>query len=110
MFLVMRVILVPDLHLNELFWQPYTVFNLLPSEISSVRFENISDTSSSFSIINSNHHYFLSDAGNNVRWDSSLVVRYISYFAWVPFESWAFDIDETEEQTIEASNLYTGSQ
>ena len=31
--------------LNELFWQPYQVFNLMPSEISSVQFENFSDTS-----------------------------------------------------------------
>ena len=89
--------------LNQLFWQPYTVFNLLPSEISSVNLENFSDTASSFSIINRNHHYFLS--GNTCRiagWDSSRVFRYISYFAWVPFESWAFNIEETEKKSIEA--------
>ena len=34
--------------LNELFWRPYTVFNLLPSEIYSVTLENIADTASSF--------------------------------------------------------------
>ena len=87
---------------NDLFWQPYTVFNLLPSEISSVSFENPSDTASSFTIINSHHHYFLSGAGNNARYDSSLVYQYISYFAWVPFESWAFDIGETDARLIEA--------
>src|ERR1035437_5042093 len=87
---------------NELFWQPYTVFNLLPSEIGSVNFENLSDTASSFSIINRDHHYFLHDAlGNLTGWDSSLVVRYISYFAWVPFESWAFEIGEAEKKSIE---------
>ena len=37
--------------LSELFWQPYTVFNLLPSEIDSVKLENLADTSSSFLII-----------------------------------------------------------
>ena len=36
--------------LNELFWKPYNIFSLLPSEIESVVFENISDTSNSFSI------------------------------------------------------------
>ncbi len=87
---------------NDLFWQSYTVFNLLPSEITSVSFENLSDTASSFTIINSHHHYFLSGAGNNARYDSSLVYRYISYFAWVPFESWAFDIGETDARLIEA--------
>ena len=89
--------------LNELFWQPYTVFNLLPSEISSVNLENFSDTASSFSIINRNHHYFLSgNASKMTGWDSSRVFRYISYFAWVPFESWAFNIEETEKKSIEA--------
>ena len=89
--------------LNELFWQPYTVFNLLPSEISSVNLENFSDTASSFSIINRNHHYFLSgNASKMTGWDSSRVFRYISYFAWVPFESWALNIGETEKKSIEA--------
>jgi hypothetical protein len=89
--------------LNELFWQPYTVFNLLPSEIASVKLENMSDSASSFSIINKDHHYFLSSAsGRLTGWDSSLVVRYISYFAWVPFESWAFNIGEAEKKSIEA--------
>jgi hypothetical protein len=89
--------------MNELFWQPYTVFNLLPSEIASVNLENFSDTASSFSIVNRNHHYFLSsDAGNLAGWDSTLVTRYLSYFVRVPFESWAFDIGETEKKIIEA--------
>ncbi len=89
--------------LNEPYWQPYTVFNLLPSEIASVKLENLSDTTASFSIINRDHHFFLSDAaGKLTGWDSSLVVRYISYFAWVPFESWAFQIGEAEKKSIEA--------
>jgi hypothetical protein len=87
--------------LNELFWQPYTVFNLLPSEIASVKFENMSDTASSFSINRKDHHYFLaSPEGRLAGWDSSLVIRYISYFAWVPFESWAFKLNEAEKNLI----------
>jgi hypothetical protein len=89
--------------LNELFWQPYTVFNLLPSEISSVNLQNLSDTAASFSIINRNHHFILSGASGNLSgWDSSLVFRYISYFAFVPFESWAFNIGDSEKKSIEA--------
>jgi hypothetical protein len=88
--------------INELFWQPYTVFNLLPSEIASVNFENLSDTASSFSIISRDHHYFLSGAAGNLSgWDPSFVERYISYFAWVPFESWAFEIGKAEKKSIE---------
>jgi hypothetical protein len=94
--------------LNELFWQPYTVFNYLPSEIASVEFENMIDTAASFSIANRNRHYFINgDEANKSGWDSSLVYRYISYFAMVPFESWAFDISEAEQKTIEnQSPLY----
>ena len=89
--------------LNELFWQPYTVFNLLPSEIATIKFENISDTASSFSIVNRNHHYYLSgNTGDLAGWDSSLVTRYLSYFVRIPFESWAFDIGETEKKNIES--------
>jgi len=88
--------------LNELFWQPYTIYNLLPSEIASVNFDNLSDTLSSFSIINRNRHFILT--GNQSGWDSSLVLRYISYFARVPFESWAFNIEESEKRSIETHN------
>jgi hypothetical protein len=89
---------------NELFWQPYTVFNLLPSEIASVRFDNTSDTASAFSINIIDHRYSLNgQAGNLTGWDSLRVNRYISYFARVPFESWAFDLSEAEKKSIAAS-------
>jgi hypothetical protein len=89
--------------MNDLFWQSYTVFNLLPSEIALVKFENLSDSSSSFSIANKNHRYYLTnDIDNRTGWDSSLVVRYLSYFAFVPFESWALDMGVQEQKAIES--------
>lgn len=89
--------------LNELFWQPYTVFNLMPSEIFSVEFENFPDTSSSFSIVNKNGHYIVSDMSGELNgFDSTLVTRYLSYFTWIPFESWAFDLSENEKHEIES--------
>lgn len=88
---------------NELFWQPYTVFNLLPSEIASVKLENSSDSSASFSITNQNHRFFLNnDAGNKTGWDPTLVFRYISYFAFIPFESWALEMGEKEQKSVES--------
>lgn len=90
--------------MNELFWQPYTVFNLLPSEIVSVDFENLTDTANSFFIKGSNHHYSLTDRRSELTgWDSSLVSRYLSYFTWMPFESWALDMEQAEIENIEAS-------
>lgn len=83
---------------NELFWQPYTVFGLQPSEIHSVTFENLSDTSSSFMIRYSGGIPSL--FGNDrelTGWDTSRIMRYISYFAQVPFESWAMELTEAEK-------------
>jgi len=85
--------------LNELFWQPYTLFNLLPSEISSVSFENLSDTASSFSIVMRENQFTLTGMKG---WDSASVIRYLSYFTRVPFEAWAFDIGEEERRRIES--------
>jgi hypothetical protein len=85
---------------NELFWKPYTIFNLLPSEINSVRFENISDTSSSFAISKKDGKYFLSGNGKDLYgFNSDLIVRYLSYFTFIPFESWALDMTENEKES-----------
>ncbi|OFY57951.1 MAG: hypothetical protein A2V50_02350 [Bacteroidetes bacterium RBG_19FT_COMBO_42_10] len=94
---------------SELFWQPYTIFNLLPSEISAITMENFSDPSSSFTITGRDDVYILSDTKNDVTgWDSSRVKRYISYFTWVPFENWAFDISDAQKETIISQRpLYT---
>ena len=34
-------------------------------------------------------------------WDYNLVARYLSYFAWVPFEKWAFDLSAEEKKMAE---------
>ena len=73
---------------DGLFWQPFTVFNLLPSEISSVTMLNHADTTSSFMIISSGKSFVLTGISG---WDSTRVKRYISYFTWIPFESRAFN-------------------
>lgn len=89
--------------LNELFWQPYILFNLMPSEIASVKFENLSDTASSFSIVNNNHHSVLAGFPKSLTvWDSSLVTRYLSYFTRITFESWAFEMGAVEKKSIES--------
>lgn len=90
--------------LNELFWQPYTVFNLLPSEIESVNLENNVDPSASFKITAQNHHFVLTSGGLEISgWDSTLVTRYLSYFAWIPFEKWAPEMSVEEKKLVGAS-------
>ena len=86
---------------RELYWLPFTVFNVLPSEISAVTLENIADPASSFTIANTGNKYRLSDMKDFLSgWDSSRVMRYVSYFTMVPFESWAFDISESEKNRL----------
>lgn len=93
--------------MNELYWQPYTVFSLLPSEISEVRFENLSDTASSFTIRRGMNLFSLSDGRKVLAgWDSSMVRRYISYFTLVPFESWALSLSEQDIDSITAENPF----
>jgi hypothetical protein len=88
--------------MNELFWQPYTVFSFLPSDIYSVAVENMADTSSSFMIKNENSCLRLfNNLGELSGWDSSRMIRYISYFAHVPFESWALGLSPGEKSSIE---------
>jgi hypothetical protein len=88
---------------NELYWQPFTIFSLLPSEISSVALENPGDTASSFRITCINNTYTFSGSGEILKgWDSARVKRYISYFTWIPFENWAFDISGEEKKKIES--------
>lgn len=88
--------------LNELFWQPYTVYNLLPSEIFSVALENMADTGSSFKIENENHRFRIySQSEELTGWDTAQLVRYLSYFTHVPFESWAFNLPADEQEKIE---------
>lgn len=90
---------------NELFWQPYTVFTLLPSDIYSVKLENMADTGSSFMIKNENHRFLLYGNSGELRgWDTSRLIRYVSYFTHVPFESWALDLSTDEKHSIENGN------
>jgi hypothetical protein len=93
---------------TELYWEPFTVFNLLPSEISSVTLENYSDTASSFKITRYDNKYVLSGIRFDLTgWDSSKVRRYISYFTRVPFENWADNMtDSLKNKIISQDPLY----
>jgi len=90
--------------LNELYWQPYTVFNLLPSEIASIDLQYTSDTSSSFTVTHEGGHYSLYGSGNTLSgWDTSRIKRFISYFARIPFEKWAFEAPDSSYKRIETN-------
>jgi hypothetical protein len=88
---------------DELFWKPFIVFHLLPSEIASVKYEDIANSSSSFLINCKNRSFSLSDLKNNISgWDTLKVKRYLTYFTAILFDSWAFNLSENEKKSIEA--------
>lgn len=91
-------------NMNELYWEPYIVFNLLPSRILSVIFENMINPEHSFSIRKKDGIFYLSDLKNNLSgWDTSRIIRYLTYFTRVSFESWAFDLLTAEKEKIKSS-------
>ncbi len=93
---------------DEYYWQPYNIFNLLPSEISSVTFENYSEPASSFTIEMSEGIFVLVDSLKcSSGWDTGKVKRYISYFTWVPFEDRQSGLpDDFKEKITENDPLF----
>jgi hypothetical protein len=77
---------------NESYWKPFVVFNMLPSEIASVELHNFADTASSFKIVNKQGRFHLTENyKGSIESDSSRVMRYISYFTFIPFDEWSAD-------------------
>jgi hypothetical protein len=92
-------------NMHELFWQPFVVFSLMPSQISSVSFENLRDTLSSFGIIRDDGKFTLTDLKHKLTgWDTSRINRYITYFTHIPFESWAFELPEADQVRIRSED------
>jgi len=94
---------------DPLYWQPFVLFDQLPSEISSVTLENGTDPSSSFTITNTANTFSLSNLSSGLTgWDTARVIRYLTYFTHVPFEAPATGLTATEkEEIIKTSPLYT---
>jgi hypothetical protein len=89
---------------NELFWKPFTLFNLLPSQIASIKLENISDNTSSFIVNYINREVSLFDLKKvPLRFDTLKVKRYLSYYTSVQFENWAFDLTLDIKNELEST-------
>jgi hypothetical protein len=67
-----------------------------------VTLENVSDTGSSFTIRKTNQRFNLAGTtGELSGWDTSRVVRYVSYFVNIPFESWDFNFNSEAKEKLE---------
>jgi hypothetical protein len=86
--------------MNEQSWLSKTIFNLMPSEIQSVEVKYSTDNES-FTIENKGRSYIISDSNGVIgNVDSIKVFRYLSYFTYIPFEKWAFEISQEEKSRI----------
>jgi hypothetical protein len=93
-----------NFNMNELFWMPFTVFSYIPGNIASVKVEYPISTEESFVVNNPSLRGDDTAAGSNYNtFDNARIKRYLSYFTWVPFESWAFDITEAAADSVIAS-------
>jgi len=89
------------------FWIPYMVFELNPASISEIHLHYPDMPDSSFSVINNGDEItFLSSHNKNSGIDTFAAGRYLSYFTYVPFEKWAYDISLHEKDSIAKGNPY----
>jgi len=90
---------------SRLFWRPFIVFNFLPSEIDHVYLYHRNDTASSFRIVSAGRNLFLQSRNGRLlqNYDTVKVRRYISYFAYIPFERWATELDNVKKKEIKSS-------
>lgn len=90
-----------NFNMNELFWIPFNIFNLTPDEIASVEVNYSATPDESFVVYN----YSVSKPDEAERvdiegFDSAKVKRYLSYYTWVPFETWDYESGKGESDSI----------
>jgi hypothetical protein len=92
-----------NFNMNELFWVPFNIFRYSPGEINSVEVQYTTNPEESFIVRNPDTADTTGKAGlGEELYDKIKIRRYLSYYTWVPFESWAFDLREEEAEMITA--------
>lgn len=91
----------PAFDMHELFWMPYVIFNQYPSDIERVEVIYPGREEDSFLLCNPavTQHNDIPDNCISVA-DTVTVMRYLSYYTWIPFETWAFDLNNDETAAI----------
>ena len=79
---------------DENFWKPYSIFDLNPDEIARVEIKYLDRGISGFNIDLTGDSVIL--RGSDLQLldhNDRQVKRYLSYFTFIPFETWAFSLD-----------------
>jgi len=81
---------------DEKFWMPFHIFKLNPAVISRITVSYRDPAIEDFLIAVEEENIYLQVEGNKIsEAKPEKLQRYISYFTYVPFETWAFDMDES---------------
>lgn len=79
---------------DERFWMPYHIFNLNPDKIKSIKLGYKDPVMDDISIrVDIDRVELLVKGKPETRAKQEKLRRYISYFTFVPFETWVFDLD-----------------
>lgn len=92
---------------GEKAWMPTTLFQLSPHRIRELHLDYFETPDSSFSIrLEGGGISFTSRLYPEENIDTMAVGRYLSYFTYVPFESWAMDLGRAEIDSIMEGSPY----
>ncbi|HUS87085.1 MAG TPA: hypothetical protein VMW76_07595 [Bacteroidales bacterium] len=83
------------------FWRPYSVFDLSNGSIESVSLAYGGKEEADIMISSNDTGYVIMLKGKSPdSVDTTSIRRYLAYFSYVPFERWAFDLEEAERLKI----------
>jgi hypothetical protein len=88
---------------DEKYWSPFTIFKIMPSEITEVSVDYPAEPLKSFSIINHSGRVSINELTS---FDTVSVRRYLSYYVNVPFESINTSLTSDEEKRTTEETPY----
>lgn len=87
--------------IDEKFWMPYHIFNINPDIIESIDLIYKDRDMDDVTILKGEEDYSLFINGSqSLEVKQDKIRRYITYFAFVPFENWAFGIDPVSSSRL----------
>ncbi|MDX2415579.1 MAG: hypothetical protein QNK33_10345 [Bacteroidales bacterium] len=90
---------------DERFWVPYNIFKLHPQSIASINLDYKDPSMGDIEIeVNNGDLSLKLDNKPAPDADPERIRRYISYFTFIPFESWDFNLDEEIKKKVLASD------
>jgi len=90
----------------EDFWKPFNIFNENPSSVLSAGVEYPFKPGDSFRVMNPQSSNPGNQPADTTGINPAAVKRYLSYFTWVPFESWDTSIPRSVADSVISSRPF----